>query len=134
MSVIDTSATTEQPDAACLAPAGQEAAPTSTLVVRPWWDPTLATTGHDPRGEYVERLWLGVIGPSAVVLLRRLARGLAEHPDGYAISLPDTARAIGLGAGTGRSAPINRTIDRCCMFGLMRRRDAGAVDVRTHLP
>ncbi len=113
-------------------------APTPTappsLVVRPWHDPKLAATGHPPRGEYVERFWLGVIGPSAVVLLRRLARGLEEFPDGFSIALPDTARAIGLGGGTGRSSPVNRTIDRCCTFGLMRRLDDGSLAVRTHLP
>lgn len=106
----------------------------ATLVIRPWWDPALATSGHDPRSEYVERFWLGVIGPSAVMLVRRLARGLAEHPSGFSIALPDTARAIGLGGGTGRSAPITRTIDRCCMFGAMRRSDEHTLDVRTHLP
>jgi hypothetical protein len=116
-------------------PASDETVPDrATLVVRPWWDPALATSGHDPRSEYVERFWLGVIGPSAVMLVRRLARGLAEHPGGFSIALPDTARAIGLGGGTGRSAPITRTIDRCCMFGLMRRRDDQSLDVRTHLP
>ncbi len=110
-----------------------ESAPT-TIVVRPWHDPSLAHRGHTPRSEYVERFWLGVLGPSAVMLLRRLARGLDEHPDGFAIALPDTARAIGLGGGTGRSSPVNRTIDRCCMFGVMRRLDDGSIAVRTHLP
>ena len=106
----------------------------TTVVVRPWHDEGLARTGHEPRSEYVERFWLGVIGPSAVVLLRRLARGLDEFPAGFSIALPDTARAIGLGGGTGRSAPVNRTIDRCCMFGVMRRLDDGSLAVRTHLP
>ena len=106
----------------------------ATMVVRPWWDPVLATTGVDPRSPYVERYWLGVVGPSAVLLLRRLARGLEEHPEGFQISLPDTARAIGLGSGTGRQAPINRTIDRACLFGTMRRVSDGEVHVRTHLP
>lgn len=104
------------------------------IVVRPWHDSTLVREGHTPRSEYVERFWLGVIGPSAVVLLRRLARGLDEHPDGFSIALSDTARAIGLGGGTGRSSPVNRTIDRCCMFGVMRRLDDGSIAVRTHLP
>lgn len=113
--------------------APQPAAP-PTIVVRPWHDPVLAQRGHTPRSEYVERFWLGVIGPSAVMLLRRLARGLDEHPNGFSIALPDTARAIGLGGGTGRSSPVNRTIDRCCMFGVMRRLDDGSIAVRTHLP
>lgn len=104
------------------------------LVIRPLWDPGLAAVGFDPRSPYVERYWLGVLGPSAVFLLRRLARGLEEHPEGFQITLADTARAIGLGAGTSKQSPINRTIDRACMFGVMRRVSATEVEVRTHLP
>jgi hypothetical protein len=103
------------------------------VVVRPWHDPAVAATGEDPRGEYVERFWLGVVGPSVVLLLRRLARGFDEHPPGYVISLPDTARAIGLSAGTARNSQMMRTIDRACMFGLMRRHD-DELEVRTQVP
>lgn len=38
--------------------------PAERIVVRPWHDPSLADAGEDPRGEYVERFWLGVVGPS----------------------------------------------------------------------
>jgi hypothetical protein len=50
------------------------------------------------------------------------------------VSTADTARALGLGAGTGRNAPLTRTLDRACTFGLVRRTAPDAVDVRTHLP
>ena len=109
-------------------------APPSCLVVRPWWDPDLAVAGFDPRSTYVERYWLGVLGPSVVFLLRRLTRGLEEHPSGFQITLADTSRAIGLGGGIGRQAPINRTIDRACMFTTMRRVSATELQVRAHLP
>ncbi|MHB1138061.1 MAG: hypothetical protein ACYC2O_03835, partial [Microthrixaceae bacterium] len=99
-----------------------------------WYDPGLALDGFALCSPYVERYWLGVLGPSAIVLLRRLARGLDERPDGFQISLADTARAIGLGRGTGRQAPISRTIERACMFSAMRRVSATEVHVRTHLP
>jgi hypothetical protein len=105
-----------------------------SLVVRAWWDPDLATRGFDPRGAYVERFWLGVLGPSTVFLIRRLARGLEEHPGGFRIDLADTAKAIGLGGGTGRQSPIARTIDRACMFRTMRVTAPGQLEVRTHLP
>lgn len=104
------------------------------LTVRSWWDPQLATTGFEIRSEYVERFWLGVIGPSTVLLLRRFARGLDERPDGFRVPVVDTARALGLGAGTGRNAPIMRTIDRACTFGLARLTAPNDVAVRTHLP
>lgn len=104
------------------------------LVVRPWWDPTLAVRGHDPRSPYAERFWLPVVGPSTLLLLRRLARGLEGHPGGFAVDLDETSRALGLGGGTGRNSPVRRTVDRACTFGLARRRDDGSLEVRTHLP
>lgn len=105
-----------------------------SIEVRAWWDPDLAIKGHELRGAYVERYWLGVLGPSVVFLLRRMARGLDEHPAGFRIDLADTARAIGLGGGVNRQSPIVRTIDRACMFGAMRRLAPDQLEVRTHLP
>lgn len=104
------------------------------LVVRPWWDPDLAVSGHALSSSYVETFWLGVLGPSVICLLRRFARGFESHPGGFRLSLPDTAKAIGLGTGTGRQAPINRTIDRACTFHIARRVALDEIDVRLHLP
>lgn len=104
------------------------------LVVQPWFDPGLALRGVDPRSEYVERYFTGIVGPSVVLLVRRLARGLSEHPSGFSIDTSDTARAIGLGAALGPNAPMARTLDRSVTFGLIRRSDVGVLGVRTHLP
>lgn len=104
------------------------------LIVRPWFDPGLALRGVDPRSDYVERFWAGVVGPSVVLLVRRLARGLAEHPAGFSLAPADTARAIGLSGGPGPNAPMARTLDRACMFGLMRHTTPEQLEVRTHLP
>lgn len=73
------------------------------------------------------------ISQSVVLLLRRLARGFDEHPPGYVISLPDTARAIGLSAGTARNSQMMRTVERACMFGLMRHH-GDELEVRTMVP
>ena len=102
--------------------------------MRPWWDPSLAVAGFDPRSAYAERFWLPVVGPSTLLLLRRFARGLEEHPTGFRVSLADTGRALGLGSGTGRTSPVNRTIERACTFGLARRVDTDSIEVRSHLP
>jgi hypothetical protein len=104
------------------------------MVVRPWFDPGLALRGVEPRSDYVERYYTGVVGPSVVMLLRRLARGLEEHPAGYSLSPRDTARAIGLGGGLGPNAPMGRTLERAGLFGLLRRSTPEQLDVRTHLP
>ena len=36
--------------------------------ITPWIDPVVDARGHDPRGAYVERFWLSVIGPTNIVL------------------------------------------------------------------
>src|SRR5688572_3024262 len=43
--------------------------------------------GHDPRSPYVERFWLGVLGPSTTWLLRCLAYGFDGQPDGFDLDL-----------------------------------------------
>jgi hypothetical protein len=104
------------------------------MVVRPWFDPGLALRGSDPRSDYVERFWTGLVGPSVVLLVRRLARGLNEHPAGFSLAPADTARAIGLSGGLGPNAPMAKTLHRACMFGLMRRSAVDLLEVRTHVP
>lgn len=108
--------------------------PTGLLVVRPWWDADLAVHGHALADPYVEMFWLGVLGPSTTCLLRRLSRGFVRHPNGFVLSGPDTARAMGLSRGTGRNAPLNRIIDRACTFRLVRRTGPDEIDVRLHVP
>jgi hypothetical protein len=105
-------------------------APESTvrlLTVRPWPDAVIDAVGHDPRSAYVERFWLGVLGPSAVWFLRRLAAGLEAEPAGFPLDLDETARALGLGLRGGRHSPFLRTVTRCCQFGLTRVDEPAAV-------
>src|SRR5687768_17478327 len=103
------------------------------LTIRPWPDDVIDALGHDPRSAYVERFWLGVIGPSAVWLLRRLAAGLESSPAGFALPLGDTARAIGIG-GQGQSSSFARTLGRICTFDLARIELPDAIAVRRKLP
>jgi len=51
--------------------------PTDQLRVEAWDDPLVDRLGHDPRSTYTEHYWLGILGPSACWLLRRLADGPA---------------------------------------------------------
>jgi len=89
------------------------------LEVRPWPDSVIDEVGHDPRSPYVERFWLGILGPSSVLLLRRLAAELEASPAGFRLPLEDTARALGLGVRGGRNQPVLRTIVRCAQFHLV---------------
>jgi len=99
--------------------------PPETLTVRPWPDSVLDQIGHDPRSPYVERFWLGVLGPSSVVFLRRIASELEANPAGFELALADTAKTLGLGLRGGRNSPFLRTINRCAQFRLVHLEDSG---------
>lgn len=104
-----------------------------SLLVRPWLDDLVDRMGYDPRSAYAERFWLGVLGPTSLWLLRRLAAGLEAAPDGFDLPLADTAGALGLG-GDGASSPFVRSLKRCCQFEMARAEGPGVLAVRRHLP
>lgn len=89
-----------------------------TLAIRPWPDPVIDTLGHDPRSVYVERFWLPTLGPTSLLLLRRIASELDARPDGVEIDMAATAQALGLGNRTGASSPLARSFDRLQQFDL----------------
>src|SRR5580693_4064481 len=74
------------------------------------WEDAADDGQFDPRSRYVERFWLSVLGPSAVWILRRLADGLDDRPDGFDLDLDDLAGHLGLGRSTSRHAPLRRAI------------------------
>lgn len=106
---------------------------TDTIIVRPWVDPVIDEDGFDPRSRYVEIFWLGVLGPTATWLLRRLAAGLEHSPTGYDLDLSATAQAMGLSFTSGRSSPFAKALQRCVMFGLAHPIDGGLA-VRRRVP
>lgn len=103
------------------------------LAIRPWPDAVIDAIGHDPRSTYVERFWLGILGPSTTWLLRRVATGFDAEPDGFDLPLQDTARALGLGT-TAKTSPFVRALARCCQFELARLESEGVLAVRRKLP
>jgi hypothetical protein len=106
---------------------------TSIITVRPWLDPVVDDDGFDPRSRYVEVFWLGVLGPTATWLIRRLVAGLERSPDGYDLDLHATAQAMGLSYTSGRSSPFSKALQRCVMFGLAHPIDGGLA-VRRRVP
>jgi hypothetical protein len=108
--------------------------PFATLAIEPWPDPVIDQLGHDPRSAYVERFWLGFLGPSTVLLLRRLADDFSDHPTGFTIELADAARSLGVGMRGGRHSPFMRTLERLCRFGAAQWRAPEVLGVRRHLP
>ncbi len=115
------------------APPDEQDGPTH-LLVRPWIDPVLDEVGHDPRSPYVERFWLSSLGPSTTWLLRHLAAGLEDEPEGFPLDLAATARALGLGRRNGRNSPFARALERSRQFNLTRDLGGGQLAARRRLP
>lgn len=111
-----------------------EPSPATTLSIRPWPDGVIDALGHDPRSQYVEKFWLGVLGPSTTWLLRRLAAGLEDEPAGFDLQLRETALALGLGSRGGRNSPFMRALSRVCQFDLAEARPDGVLAVRRKVP
>jgi hypothetical protein len=109
------------------------AKPTSVHVVA-WPDPTLDSSGHDPRSFYVERFWLPLLGPTSVFLLRNMAASFESQPDGFDLEFAPTATQIGLGRKNGNWSPMQRSLRRLITLGLAAARDERALMVRRFLP
>ena len=99
----------------------------------PWVDPLVDRRGHDPRSTYVEKFWIGTLGPTATCLLRRVAAGFDDQPDGYDLDLRAAAASIGLSLTKGQSSPFAKAFGRCVMFGLAHVRPDGYA-IRRRLP
>ena len=93
----------------------------------------MAIAGFAGRSDYVERFWLPLLGPTALLTLRWTARMLGEHPAGVSVSMEDLSLQLGLGARAGASGPAPRALERLGHFGLAREH-AGTLMVRTHMP
>ncbi|MEZ5165540.1 MAG: Flp family type IVb pilin [Acidimicrobiales bacterium] len=104
------------------------------LYVTDWEDPIVDRLGHDPRSRYVEKYWLGVLGPSCIWLLRWCRDELQQAPEGFVLDLAEAAGSLGLGHNGGRNSPVARTIARACRFGAMRTVGVGQLEVRRRLP
>jgi hypothetical protein len=88
------------------------------LPVVAWHDAVMESPGFDARSDYVEMFWVPVLGPSCVLAVRRLAGWLELYPDGFELPLEPFARSVGLGGGTGRHAPMIRTLARLVDFAI----------------
>jgi hypothetical protein len=99
-----------------------------------WPDPVIDKLGYDPRSLYVELFWLGVLGPTSTWLMRRLAAGLDEQPQGFHLESDVMARALGLGGHSGRHAPFQRALARCVKFELATRPAPATFAVRRRMP
>src|SRR6202012_1319878 len=91
--------------------------------VRRWHDPVVESCGFPVNSVYTETVLLPDLGPSSVLCLRRLGAWATFEPDGIVLDTGQLARDLGLGDGTGRNAPVTRTLNRLCQFGMARWHD-----------
>ena len=106
----------------------------SSLAIHAWPDPVIDTVGHDPRSEYVERFWLPTLGPTSLLLLRRLATGLDRNPEGISVDVAEFSQALGLGLREGKSSPLARSLDRLTQFDLACTTGTDEYAVRRNVP
>jgi len=105
-----------------------------SLKVFAWPDQVIDSLGHDPHDSYCEQFWLPVVGPSVYLLGRRFVIWLKANPDGLTVPLVPLSAAVGLGQGTGRNAPLIRSLARMVAFGLARVDPGDRLAVRRRWP
>ena len=105
-----------------------------SLTIVPWPDDIIDQLGYDPRSGYVERFYLGLLGPSTTWLMRRLVAGFDAEPEGFELPLAETARWLGLGDRGGRHSPFLRAVNRTIQFDLAQASGASGLAVRRMLP
>lgn len=103
------------------------------MLVRPWTDPVVDQVGYDPRSPYVERFWLGILGPSATWFVRYVADRFDRTPTEFVLDLKDCATAIGIGGNRRPTGHLPRTLARCCEFRMARMVNRQLIEVRTKL-
>lgn len=103
------------------------------LCVRSWPDPVIDAAGYDPRSAYVETFWAGVLGPSTLLLLRRIAARFDTAPEGFELDPAAWAAELGLRY-PGKGSPFARAVGRLCHFGLACAPDPATLLVRRHVP
>ena len=106
----------------------------AVLALTPWTDPIIDTLGHDPRSEYVERFWLPTLGPTTLLLLRRLASAFDRAPSGLTMEVAELSQSLGLGNRDGASSPLLRSVDRLIQFDLAVATKPGTYAVRRNVP
>ena len=89
----------------------------NAIDVMPIRHPIIEALGHHPTSDYAW-FWLPIVGPTSLILHRRLTTGFVTHPTGYRLDLATLGQEIGLGAGVGRNAPITRSVARLVHFQL----------------
>jgi hypothetical protein len=107
--------------------------PTEQINVIAWPDDVIDTVGHDARAHYVERYWLGILGPSTTFLLRQIADQLEVQPNGFVLDYREAANRIGIQLG-GKHSAFMRSMGRLVQFELAQLHAPTVLAVRRRVP
>ncbi len=105
---------------------------TSYEMIERWKDPIVDAHGQPARSEYVENYWLPVIGPTGLLILRRLDQLIGDR-DTMPVDLSAMAESMGLSYRVDKETPFGRALKRLEMFGLAHRH-ATVTHVRLMVP
>jgi hypothetical protein len=103
-----------------------------TVHAVPHPNPKVQRIGFDLGDAYLEQVYAGVIGPTSVLLLRRLPL-LWRDREPALVDLRELGVSLGLGASTAPSGHTWRTIQRLVRFGLAHWLAGDELGVRTQV-
>ncbi len=86
--------------------------------------------GFDLDHPYVERVWATVVGPTSVLMLRRMP-GLWRDAEPAHVDPGELAQSLGLGGAISPNQRFWKTVHRLTQFGLARYGEDGSLDVFT---
>jgi hypothetical protein len=95
-------------------------------------NPKVRRIGFALDDPYVEQVWAGVIGPSALLVVRRLPV-LWREREPAVVDLRELGQSLGLGPSLARSGRTWRTIERLVGFGLAQWLPGDELGVRTEV-
>lgn len=105
-----------------------------TIHAAPHPNAQVCQVGFELGHPYVEQVSAGIIGPTSVLLLRRLPL-LWRQQEPARVQAGELARSLGLGSHTTSSpSRLWRTIERLRQFGFARQGPDGAVEVFAQVP
>jgi len=110
--------------------------PSPVIIVRRWNDSVIQTHGYDALGPYPERYWLPIIGPSALLILRRFTRDLQElEAQAATFNLDSIAKSMGLSFAKGyERSTFGRALNRLVRFNLAHWENDSTYLIRTMVP
>lgn len=102
-------------------------------MITPWHDESTSNNGFPTLSRYVEWYWLPILGPTALLALRRMATAFEWYSNGYEAHVEELASSLGLTYTDSSHNPFTRAVSRLMYFGAVRG-TVHSLAVRTSMP